>query len=191
MFRYTIAVRRTTSGTGRGCAPDEVDGSLAVVTQPERFAFWAHHERRRASFGRQRAPRVESLRASEACSLLLSPRLLLPKPVAGGAVKRCSISSGSHRSTTHTVGYRHVKDFDTPGCRKSSRSYSQQYQSLPPDVRGRPVHLWKTPSRVCKQSRSTSDGGRRIQTNGSACSRRAGVSTDSKRNATTRGPRAA
>ena len=29
---------------------------------------------------------------------------------------------------SHTVGYSHVTDFDTPGCRKSSRSYSQQYQ---------------------------------------------------------------
>ena len=27
----------------------------------------------------------------------------------------------------NTVGYSHMKDFDTPGCRKSSRSYSQQY----------------------------------------------------------------
>ena len=31
--------------------------------------------------------------------------------------------------SSHTVGYRHVTDFDTPGCRKSSRSYSQQYQN--------------------------------------------------------------
>jgi hypothetical protein len=29
----------------------------------------------------------------------------------------------------HTVGYSHAKDFGTPGCRKSPRSYSQQYQS--------------------------------------------------------------
>jgi hypothetical protein len=31
---------------------------------------------------------------------------------------------------THTVGYSHVTDFDTPWCRKSSRSYSQQYQEF-------------------------------------------------------------
>ena len=29
-----------------------------------------------------------------------------------------------------TVGYRHVTDFDTPGCGKSSRRYSQQYDAL-------------------------------------------------------------
>jgi hypothetical protein len=30
---------------------------------------------------------------------------------------------------TRTVGDSHVTDFDTPGCRKSSRGYSQQYQA--------------------------------------------------------------
>ena len=30
---------------------------------------------------------------------------------------------------THTVGDSHVTEFDTPGCRKSSRRYSQQYQA--------------------------------------------------------------
>ena len=29
-----------------------------------------------------------------------------------------------------TVGYSHVTDFNTPGCRTSSRSYSQQYEFL-------------------------------------------------------------
>ena len=29
---------------------------------------------------------------------------------------------------TDTVGYSHVTDFDTPGYRKSSRNYSQQYE---------------------------------------------------------------
>ena len=35
----------------------------------------------------------------------------------------------TYERITDTVGYRHVTDFDTPGCRKSSRSYSQQYQA--------------------------------------------------------------
>ena len=30
---------------------------------------------------------------------------------------------------TDTVSYRHVTDFDTPGCRESSRRYSQQYEN--------------------------------------------------------------
>jgi hypothetical protein len=32
------------------------------------------------------------------------------------------------RETGDTVSYSHLKVFDTPGCRKSSRRYSQQYQ---------------------------------------------------------------
>jgi hypothetical protein len=33
------------------------------------------------------------------------------------------------RERGDTVGYSHVTDLGTPGCRKSSRSYSQQYES--------------------------------------------------------------
>ena len=56
---------------------------------------------------------------------------------------RCRIQYDNviSKTSTHTVGYRHVTEFDTPGCRKSSRSYSQQYQS----TRFRPLLVIKTP----------------------------------------------
>ncbi|SMP21371.1 hypothetical protein SAMN06265347_10872 [Halobellus salinus] len=36
---------------------------------------------------------------------------------------------GYHERMTDTVGYSRVTYFDTPGCRKSSRSYSRQYEN--------------------------------------------------------------
>ena len=46
-----------------------------------------------------------------------------------------------------TVGYSHLKEFDTPGCRRSSRSYSQQYESPPTVTRScrRPAPIESPP----------------------------------------------
>ena len=40
------------------------------------------------------------------------------------------VSAPVDDACTDTVGCSHVTDFDTPGCRKSSRSYSQQYEPV-------------------------------------------------------------
>ena len=87
---------------------DVIPESYAVYVTPERGHVWQYRASPPKPAGRQDS--VETLDRNA------DPKL----PMA------------------HTVGYNHVKIFDTPGCRNTLRDYSRQYHapSMPPTPEG-------------------------------------------------------
>ena len=65
-----------------------------------------------------------------------------PRPLHGDATGG---TQSAEYPTVDTVGYSRVTYFDTPGCRKSSRSYSRQYEGLGIPVDASSASGWEGP----------------------------------------------
>ena len=136
--------------TGPGACWPRARTPLAV----RRSVAAGHHRIRRDVHHRQDQRRRK--RHAGVRPLRTGRRYVAPDRVRGHPADR----RGGRTETPDTVGYSHLKDFGTPGYRKSSRSYSQQYER-PGRIPKRPRHRESSRrTRALKPTRSLPSDGR-------------------------------